>query len=883
MALVTSGLTIPPADAINRTAAPRRLAAAALRSVVPLVYGQDRITALVLNVLAHGSNADIVLVQLLWAHQGDSVNDVRLNDEALPGGASITNYDGSQSTVDSTLAAAFSAQGITYTDTLAGYMYSVLQLPVREFTGELNVSARIRGRKLYDPRLDSTVSGGSGTHRVDTPSTWAWSDNPSLALADFLYRGSYGCGEAVDWVSVQAAANANDVLLSGAKKRLIGAAFTQPVSAQAMADTLRTYAACWLVPTGSGIKLLADADAAAVATYAHASGAIASLEALTRRDLGNAPTAVEVIYTDTSVIPWRDASVTVSLSGAGTTRPWRLSSVRLPGIHRYAQAKREATERLNKFNLNDLSCTLEVFDIGIRHEIGDIVNITHPLGPTDKPMRIADAPEMPAPGRWRLPLVEHDPAAYSSLVESEPTYADTGRVVQPGPPPSVTGLAYAFVSGAIRLTWDEPTIRDYRSTHLRIGASWAAGTKLDGTAGSTIATGGQFDWRWPAAGTYTVRAKHVDRSGQLSTTEATLSITVRDADVALSMGSGNLLRNSSFEVDTNATTRPDYWTSTSGTSGLTITWSQSTTAYHGKYSLMIDVTAISTPTAGTIHGTFQDLDATILPKVTPGVVYALSGYFRPSTTAYQPRLVCQWLDGSLATVGTSMAYTAPSVTANVWQRVFADPMEAPSGAVYARVFVGFVRPSTSDTTLGNMRIDAVMLQEGRHVTGYWPNDATTGDLLPGSAMEVVSAYDEVESLSTTIAAGGSAGITVCPVYWENNSARSTQVYVETFAEGELQVTAGSSGFLTAFNHLTITLSTGSPPAGFDDSVVMRNATLAGGKITWNYAFGGVLTIPPGESLSLQMDLELQSNSSITLTYTAACRRTHVRVLALKAA
>lgn len=881
MALVTSGLTIPPADAINRTAAPRRLAAAALRSVVPLVYGQDRITALVLNVLAHGSNADIVLVQLLWAHQGDSVNDVRLNDEALPGGASITNYDGSQSTVDSTLAAAFSAQGITYTDTLAGYMYSVLQLPVREFTGELNVSARIRGRKLYDPRLDSTVSGGSGTHRVDTPSTWAWSDNPSLALADFLYRGSYGCGEAVDWVSVQAAANANDVLLSGAKKRLIGAAFTQPVSAQAMADTLRTYAACWLVPTGSGIKLLADADAAAVATYAHASGAIASLEALTRRDLGNAPTAVEVIYTDTSVIPWRDASVTVSLSGAGTTRPWRLSSVRLPGIHRYAQAKREAIERLNKFNLNDLSCTLEVFDIGIRHEIGDIVNITHPLGPTDKPMRIADAPEMAGPGRWRLPLVEHDPAAYSSLVESEPTYADTGRVVQPGPPPSVTGLAYAFVSGAIRLTWDEPSIRDYKSTHLRIGASWAAGTKLDGTAGSTIATGGQFDWRWPAAGSYTVRARHLDTQGQLSTAEATLSVTVADADVALRIGSGNLLRNSSFEVDTNPSPRPDYWTDTSIGTGISVTHSLSTTAYHGKYAYSMEVTGFSSPSTN-VHQILQTLDAKILPRVTPGVVYALSAYFRSTTTSYRPRLVIQWLDSALTNLGTTTDPTPVLDAANTWTRIFHPPVAAPSGAAYARVQVGLRRPSVGDTTLGTMLVDGVMLQEGQHVTGYWPMDATSGDLLPGSATEVASAYDETETVTgTNVVADDDESVTPCQVVWDNLGDRTVSLMVDVSQDGELTVTSGGTGTVDGASSISVTTGGGvTAPAGFSTLVDFHKATLAGGKITWSYAAGAVFIVPPGGQVDVSLGI-VGISKAATHSFTLTAKKTSIRFLITK--
>ena len=205
--LAFAGLTIPPAAAVNAVAPPRALAAAGARALVPLTYGTDRVPALVLNVIKSSTDASIVLVQCLWGHQCNAVDEPRLNDQALSGGTTVTHYTGSQVTAHAALVSAFAAQGITYTDTLAGYAYSVFGLPVREFDGQLNYSARIAGRKLYDPRLDST-NGGSGSHRLATPSTWAYSDNPSLALADWLYSSTYGAGEAVLWSSVITAAKA---------------------------------------------------------------------------------------------------------------------------------------------------------------------------------------------------------------------------------------------------------------------------------------------------------------------------------------------------------------------------------------------------------------------------------------------------------------------------------------------------------------------------------------------------------------------------------------------------------------------------------------------------------------------------------------------------
>lgn len=78
-------------------------------------------------------------------------------------------------------------------------------------TGFPNVSAIVRGKKVYDPRLDST-NGGSGSHRADTASTWAYSANPALCAADYLRDAlGFGCASSeIDWDSVRAAANVCD-------------------------------------------------------------------------------------------------------------------------------------------------------------------------------------------------------------------------------------------------------------------------------------------------------------------------------------------------------------------------------------------------------------------------------------------------------------------------------------------------------------------------------------------------------------------------------------------------------------------------------------------------------------------------------------------------
>jgi hypothetical protein len=89
------------------------------------------------------------------------------------------------------------------------------------------IRALVKGKRVYDPRLDST-NGGSGSQRVDHPGTWTWSANPALCLADYFHGGSIffdqatalatlGMGlttDRVDWSFAAAAANVCDETVS---------------------------------------------------------------------------------------------------------------------------------------------------------------------------------------------------------------------------------------------------------------------------------------------------------------------------------------------------------------------------------------------------------------------------------------------------------------------------------------------------------------------------------------------------------------------------------------------------------------------------------------------------------------------------------------------
>lgn len=81
--------------------------------------------------------------------------------------------------------------------------------------GPPNVSARVKGRKVYDPR--------NPAHDIDDPATWAWSANAALCVADYLRGcpmetgagvvrpyGMQATDDEIDWSTVIEAANICD-------------------------------------------------------------------------------------------------------------------------------------------------------------------------------------------------------------------------------------------------------------------------------------------------------------------------------------------------------------------------------------------------------------------------------------------------------------------------------------------------------------------------------------------------------------------------------------------------------------------------------------------------------------------------------------------------
>jgi hypothetical protein len=508
----------------------RQLTIAADGALIPIIVGQDRVGGMVAAVVSDASNAYVLVVWCMG--ECDSIVTATLDNKEPTDGVTRTDHLGTAAqTVDTVLQAVYADAGISYTDTLPNICYSVFVIPFRLYDGFPSFAAVVKGQKV----------------KASAGATPAWSNVPAYAVAAYVENTVFGMGRTIDWASVATVAALNSASTIGEVRRTINLTLQQPQFVDAWLPVLCAYAGCWPIDEGGVIKLVPNAPAASAFTFT-AENIVDGSMRLRKADLTDIPTVMRVQYTDTTVTPYRDGEAVVYAAGvlAGTT-PWRESVVPLPGINRYSQALREATERLNLLTLCDLSCEFEAFDEALALQVGDPITVTHPIGLSSKPMR-ATAIAARAAGRYAISAIEYDAAAFSDLVVSEPTTIDTPLPL-PSNPPTLTGLAateetYALDSGIfasrVRVTWSAPTtfpfVRQYRVA-LRIGATEVHAALVD--AGSTVyATPSLQEGQ-----TYTVVASIISSVGTVGA-EATTLISVAGKAIV----PGNVLVFTGFEV-----------------------------------------------------------------------------------------------------------------------------------------------------------------------------------------------------------------------------------------------------------------------------------------------------------------------------------------------
>jgi len=175
-----------------------------------VIYGEIRKGGVKTYLETTNNNKYMHMIITLAGHEVNSIGDIYLDDEVVSFSGSdgtvttskwdskvyIKKFTGSSSqNVYSTLnALTYKPTQITSNFRGRGIacLYVRFEYDADTFSnGVPLVTAKIQGKKLYDPRKDSTNSAydsslGVSTHRTNNPSTWQYSDEPALAIRDYL-------------------------------------------------------------------------------------------------------------------------------------------------------------------------------------------------------------------------------------------------------------------------------------------------------------------------------------------------------------------------------------------------------------------------------------------------------------------------------------------------------------------------------------------------------------------------------------------------------------------------------------------------------------------------------------------------------------------------
>lgn len=409
-----------------------------------------------------------------------------------------------------------------------------------------NLRALIRGYKVYDPRLDST-NGGSGSHRLATPSTWEWSNNPALCLAHFLMDDKFGMSEEsdrIDWPMVITAANVCDALVdiptppagNQQARYTCNATFEATQDRRQVRDELVQSMLGRLVFSQGEWKMWAGATVTSDVTLTEANMA-GPLSIQTVKGIEDRYNRLRGKYIDATEKDYTAASYPEARSTAYVTQDNNeimVETADFMSTNNFYEAQRKSVfllrqsrnQRVLSFTGN-MSC--------FRLQAGSVVTLDiDELGFASEKFFITEWKLNPE-GTIELTLVEEDDGVWTDLLRAEYatrsrtgvlTFTDTGV----SPPTSLTATAFF---GGVDLTWTNPAQSTF--DHIEIWRSLdndrTNAILIDTTAGNSYR-----DQKGDALKTryYWVRA--VDVLGRVSAFEPDLTTTTAFADPYVPQG-----------------------------------------------------------------------------------------------------------------------------------------------------------------------------------------------------------------------------------------------------------------------------------------------------------------------------------------------------------
>ena len=521
----------------NAAQAPRDITVRSATEPAKIIYGKARTSGPVVytnTAPTPGTNDNNTLwtVISLCSHEVEDITDIWLDGDEItasqinwggtggvtsgkygPIGANeVTNFykrlgTSTQAHV-SELATAFNDWTSSYQGKNVAYIVSAFELGTA--TGEgvwaqgapTNIRAVVKGKKVYDPRKDST-NGGSGAHRLADPSTWEWSDNPALCLADYLFDDRLGLGaegvtyDDIDWPLVIAAANVCDATVS-----IPGGATEKRFTCNGALSTGNTYAEnikailssmdgqiTW---SGGKYRIRACAYEAPVYTFTgdDVVGDVQIQPERTRAQRFNTVRGTfvdpESDYVATEFIPYTDSNLQ-----SGRDAGQKLTKdIALPMTNSEYMAQRLAY-KIVALNDQQLRCIVPMNWKALKVGVGDRIQLSiDELSWSNKVFRVEGWAFDPDAG-FNLTLQEDSSSSYADPgVSDYSTRTLAGTVVfadQPVPSPS--NLSATAEEEAVFLQWANPgraSGYDEIIIYASANSSWASASEVARTRGNSF-------------------------------------------------------------------------------------------------------------------------------------------------------------------------------------------------------------------------------------------------------------------------------------------------------------------------------------------------------------------------------------------------------------
>lgn len=293
------------------------------------------------------------------------------------------------------------------------------------------VTVRTNGALIYDPRLDSTVSGGSGSQRANTQSTWAWdanaSRNPALQLLWYLLgwkiNGKLAVGRGIpparlDLASFAVAANACDASITlnggGTEPRYrADGVVTEGDDPQSVIESLCAAMNAVLRDAGGKLSLtvLTNDLASPVASFTEADilGSEQWDQTPSLSSTFNICRGRRVDPSDNALYQLVDVPEASLTSNDGIDR---IDTMDMPFVSSNGQAQRLLKQRLQRKQYQG-KFTLTGNARWWQTSLGNVIQLSHAgLGWTNKLFRVA-AQSISRDGTTKMTLIEENAAIYA--------------------------------------------------------------------------------------------------------------------------------------------------------------------------------------------------------------------------------------------------------------------------------------------------------------------------------------------------------------------------------------------------------------------------------------------------------------------------------------